>query len=195
MSLGRFLLPAALAAMPLTAVPALAEDNLDCVAGGYSDEQQAAIEEFRDGYDFESLRNPSHLQELGPLLRDRVLACAEEQAWSEEATAVAGQYAPPALFSDVILHAMPLDPLQKFELLTRYQEADRAALIDAISAVSGTRMFGREPREATDADRATLDAVLRVEGVPDSYEYGAWLGSWLSMTLQRDIAKDRFSTL
>lgn len=195
MALRRFLLPAALAALTLTAVPALAEENLDCVAGGYSDEQQAVIEAFSEGYDIDRVRNPSASSELLAVIRERVLQCSGENHWSAEATAAAAQYAAPALFADIILQAMPIDPLQKFELLTNYQEADRTALIDAFSAVANTTAFGRTPREATDSDRELVDSVVLVEGVADSYEFGAWLGAWLTTSLTRDMAADRFEAL
>lgn len=191
----RFLLPVALVAVALDAFPAAAEENLACVAGGFSEAQQEVIEAFRDGYDFDSVRNPSATPELVAVLRERVGECAAEHGWSEEATAVAAEYARPALFADVILRAMPIEPLQKFELLTNYEEADQAALIAAFSAVAGTDAFGVTPQEATDADRAMVDSVVAVDGVPMEFEYGVWLGTWLTTSLNRDIAASRFATL
>ncbi|MEL1250516.1 hypothetical protein [Aurantiacibacter gilvus] len=191
----RILLPAALLATAFSAAPAAAEENLDCVAGGFSDTQQEVIRAFREAYDFDSVRNPSATPELAAVIRERVRQCAVEHGWSEEATAAAAQYAGPALFADVILQAMPIEPLQKFELLTNYEEADRVALIEAFSAVAGTSAFGVTPREATDADRAMVDSVVRVDGVPLEFEFGAWLGTWLTTSLNRDLAASRFEAL
>ncbi len=191
----RLLFPAVLLEAALGSFPAAAEENLDCVAGGFSDAQQEVIEAFRDGYDFESARNPSATPELVAVLRERVGQCAAEHGWSEEATAAAARYAGPALFADVILQAMPIEPLQKFELLTNYEEVDRSALIAAFSAVARTDAFGVTPREATDADRAMVDSVVAIDGVPMQFEYGVWLGAWLTASLNRDIAAERFEAL
>lgn len=191
----RFLFLAALAASAMAGSPAAAEENLDCVASDFSDAQREVIRRFRDGYDFDNVRNPSATPELVATLLERVDHCAAENGWSEEARALAAQYAGPALFADTILFAMPIEPLQKFALLTNYDEADREALIDALSAVAGSSAFGRTPREATDEDRAMVDSVVRVEGVPLEFEYGAWLGAWLTMALTRDQAAARFAEL
>lgn len=179
----------------LAAAPAAAEENLDCVAGGYSEAEQEVIQAFRDSYDFDTVRNPSASPALVAAIRARVTACAAEHGWSQEATAAAAQFAGPVLFADVILFAMPIEPLQKFELLTNYENADRAQLIDAYSAVAGTSTFGRTPREATDADRAMVDSVVRVDGVPNDFEFGAWLGAWLTVSLHRDEAASRFAAI
>lgn len=195
MASSRFLIPAALAAVAFGAMPAAAEENLDCVSHGYSDAQEEVIRAFRDSYDFDKVRNPSAPPELIAAIRERVGQCAAEHGWSEQATAVAAQYAGPALLADVILQAMPIEPLQKFELLTNYEEADLASLADALAAVAGTNTFGRAPREATDADRALVDSVVRVDGLASDFETGAWLGAWLTMSLHRDQAANRFAIL
>lgn len=191
----RTFLPVAILAAAFGAAPAAAEENLDCVAGGFSEEQQQVIEAYREQYDFEQVRNPATTPELVAVIRERVGQCAAEHGWTEEATAAAAQYAGPALFADIILQAMPIEPLQKFELLTNYGEADRTALIEAFSAVARTDTFGVTPREATDTDRDLVDSVVAVDGVPMEFEYGAWLGAWLTASLNRDIAASRFDTL
>lgn len=175
--------------------PAFAEDNLRCVISGYSDEQQEIVSAYRAAYDIEALRDPSGSTEVMAVNGQRAAQCAGEHGWNQEATTAARQYGWRYLSADFILHAMPLEPAQKLDLLSRYDAADREQLIDAISAASGNPILGRERRAPTDEDFAVVDSVVRLSEHTDGFTYGVWLGAWLTMSLLRDDTADRFAAL
>lgn len=159
--LSRAILTACVMAAP---VPAFAADNLECMLGNYSADQDAVINKYIAEFELADMDQDLAPDEVMSVIDERMVPCAAMHEWSEEASEAAGLYR----LSDLTIKAIAQKHPNAAEILRRV-ETD-------LSAEESTRFWQIMESVTTDGGAEPTDddfyfiGIIMLRFQPDADE-------------------------
>ena len=195
--LAKLIVGSLMAASLLLPAKAMAAENLDCLATGYSTEAQQRIDNFVG-----SLRLDGDIGDISPDLPDEIGSdlvsrgadCADLHGWSQQALefAIISRFL--HLFKQGLLANTPLTPIQQARLdrqlaspeSEQAREIARRLIIDMFTT--------RRAPELSEADELVFARMALRVGVPATSPGGKFVGGYLVVSAAVDHFASQFSS-
>lgn len=183
----------AVCSFALAAAPAVAANNLGCIAEGYTAADMEVVNAFLTGF------NPAAPASSTPGVDDRMLdvitrrseECAATNGWSAKAKSLAYTHraAQMALLAYGRQRTIPTDDV--IRIFTLIDGPEGAALRNQLQATVAADVDQTTPRPASDP--AVLTTLLEASGVEGATQHAALLNGWLATRMLMEVTADRFA--
>ena len=176
-----------LAAPMLIATPALAAENLACIASGYSAEQTTAMDTYAASVDFRALADMP--VPIATIIEERARTCAATHSWSAQAQTSAISYYRGAVLQRGLRANSLVTPEKLTEIDVAIDASDQAQLRRTMQRLM---LFARREGPGPDAaDIGIIMPILAASGLAMSNETGTFIGAWIAARISaQDTSRD-----
>ncbi|MDN3645190.1 hypothetical protein QWY75_03090 [Pontixanthobacter aestiaquae] len=182
------------AGMLLFAAPVLAAENIECSLTGYSDEQQKVLDTYQSGFTTKGLEDLERQAPMIDAVSDRILVCAEQHSWSDEAADAAFYYATTVIDERALRAFSPSASSVVDRVDSELTAGERDRVWKIIGAASDVEATENE-QGMNDEDVLFLGAILLKLDPESDDETIESVGALLAMVSARRVALAEFATL